>query len=267
MSRHHRVTQHRSALWWVEARTLASDHVFPRHSHDQLGVGVMVSGAHRSWSSIGNVEAHAGDIIMVNPGEMHDGMPLGDGPREWLMLYFDPAVVRDLVEAEGVTGIEVVRPAVSDRLLATHFAALFDSVIDQAPDPLLLEENLLRLVMRILRCYGLRPPVRSAPSPPVKKALARLDGDAASPIRLSELAELAGISRFQLVRAFVREVGATPHAYLVQRRVHLARRLLAGGRPIVEAAMDAGFADQSHLTRAFVRQFGVTPGRFVAAIT
>jgi cytochrome c len=48
-------------------------------------------------------------------------------------------------------------------------------------------------------------------------------------------------------------------------RIHLACRLLAGGRPIVEAAMDAGFADQSHLTRAFIRQFGVTPGRYVAA--
>jgi AraC-like DNA-binding protein len=100
----------------------------------------------------------------------------------------------------------------------------------------------------------------------VRKALERFDGDAASPTRLTELAELAGISRFQLLRAFVREVGATPHAYLVQRRVFLARRLLAAGRPIVEAAMDAGFADQSHLTLAFVRQFGVTPGRYVAAL-
>jgi AraC-like DNA-binding protein len=265
MSGHHQVFQHRSALWWAEARTLVSDRAFPRHSHDQFGVGIMVSGAHRSWSGIGNVEAHAGDMIMVNPGEMHDGMPLGDGPREWRMLYFEPTVVTDLVEEEGATGIEVVRPAVSDRMLATRFTALFASVIDKAPDPLLLEEDLLRLIMRISRYYGLRPPPRRERSSPVKKALARLDDDAVSPIRLSELAELAGLSRFQLLRAFVREVGVTPHAYLVQRRVHLARRLLADGRPIVEAAMDAGFADQSHLTRAFVRQFGVTPGRYVAA--
>jgi AraC-like DNA-binding protein len=41
---------------------------------------------------------------------------------------------------------------------------------------------------------------------------------------------------------------------------------LADGRPIAEAAIDAGFADQSHMTRAFVRQFGVTPGRYVAAL-
>jgi AraC-like DNA-binding protein len=256
--------RHRSAVWWLEARTLASDRLFPRHSHDQLGVGIMVSGAHRSWSSIGNVEAHAGEIIMVNPGEMHDGMPLGDGPREWRMLYFEPAVVTKLVDAEGATGIEVVRPVVNDRVLAARFAALFCSVIGKTPDPLLLEENLLRLIMRISRYYGLPPPPGRERSAPVKKALARLDSDPASTARLSELAELTGLS-FQLLRAFVREVGATPHAYLVQRRVHLAHRLLAGGRPIVEAALDAGFADQSHLTRAFVRQFGVTPGRYVAA--
>jgi AraC-like DNA-binding protein len=182
------------------------------------------------------------------------------------MLYFDPAVVTRLVEAEGVSGIEVARPAVSDRLLATRFAALFASVIDTTPDLLLLEENLLRLIMRISRCHSLHPPPGREPSPPVRKARARLDGDAASPIRLTELAELVGISRYRLLRAFVREVGATPHAYLVQRRVFLARRLLAAGRPIVEAAMDAGFADQRHLTRAFVRQFGITPGRYVTAL-
>jgi AraC-like DNA-binding protein len=83
---------------------------------------------------------------------------------------------------------------------------------------------------------------------------------------LTELAKLVGVSRFQLLRGFAREVGTTPHAYLVQRRIQFARRLLVAGRPIVEAAIDAGFADQSHLTRAFVRQFGITPGRYVAAV-
>jgi hypothetical protein len=116
------------------------------------------------------------------------------------MLYFDPAVVTELVEAEGATGIEVVRPAVSDRVLATRFAALFGSIIDKAPDPLLLEESLLRLIMRISRYYGLRPPPGSERSAPVKKALVRLDGDAASPIGLNDLAELAGLSRFQPLR-------------------------------------------------------------------
>jgi AraC-like DNA-binding protein len=101
----------------------------------------------------------------------------------------------------------------------------------------------------------------------VLNALATLaaPGRKASPVSLAELADLSGVSRFQLLRGFAREVGATPHAYLVQQRVRLARQFLAAGQPIVDAAINAGFADQSHMTRAFVRQFGVTPGRYVVA--
>lgn len=83
---------------------------------------------------------------------------------------------------------------------------------------------------------------------------------------LAELATLSGVSRFQLLRGFAREIGITPHAYLVQRRVRLARQLLADGQTPAQAALLAGFADQSHMTRAFVRQLGVTPSRYRAAI-
>lgn len=262
----HRVTQHRSGLPGIEARTIASDRTFPRHSHDQLGIGVMRSGAHRSWSGIGHVEARAGDVIMVNPGEMHDGMPAGVGPREWRMLYFEPAIVARMAETEGADDVEVVRPAVHDPILAARFAQLFDGMTAPWSSQLMMEERLLLLVMWVLRRHGLRRPSSSEPSPSIRKALARVDSDPASHVSLAELAALSGVSRFQLVRGFVREVGTTPHAYLLQRRVCLARRLLTQGRSIAEAAMTAGFADQSHLTRAFVRHWGVTPGRYVAAI-
>jgi AraC-like DNA-binding protein len=94
-----------------------------------------------------------------------------------------------------------------------------------------------------------------------------LDAAPEVPTSLAELAGLSGVSRFQLLRGFAREIGTTPHAYLVQHKVRLARRLLATGRSPADAALQAGFADQSHMTRAFVRQFGITPGRYKAAIT
>ncbi|WP_224262978.1 AraC family ligand binding domain-containing protein [Klebsiella oxytoca] len=58
----------------LEAISLATDQRFPRHSHDQFGIGIFTQGAQRSWSHLGKIEAAAGDIIMVNPGEMHDGI-------------------------------------------------------------------------------------------------------------------------------------------------------------------------------------------------
>jgi AraC-like DNA-binding protein len=126
---------------------------------------------------------------------------------------------------------------------------------------------LLLPLMHIVRRHGMARPSASGPSPRVAKAIQRLDSAPEAPVSLAELAELSGVSRFQLLRGFAREVGITPHAYLVQRRVCLARQLLAKGQTPVQAAMQTGFADQSHMTRAFLRQIGVTPSRYQAATT
>jgi AraC-like DNA-binding protein len=245
--------------------TLLTDHAFPRHSHDGFGIGVMTAGAQRSWSGIGAVEAAAGDVITVNPGEMHDGAPLG-GPRGWRMLYLDPTLVmREVTEAAG-DAPEIARPALRDAVLRGLFERLFARATAAVPEPLALEEDLLRALVHLLRRHGARPRPMRPSSPGVAVARRRLDEAPEWPATLAELAALSGVDRFALLRGFARETGATPHAYLVQRRVRLARRLLAAGHVPAEAALRAGFADQSHLTRAFRRQLGVTPARYRAAV-
>ena len=245
--------------------TLLTDHAFPRHSHDGFGGGVMVAGAQRSWSGISWVESKAGDVITVNPGEMHDGAPIG-GARGWRMLYLDPALVaRELVE-EGEDQPEIVRPALRDPVLAGLFARLFMRAIGATSEPLALEEDLLRTLVCVLRRHGTRPRLVLQASPAVAVARQRLDDAPEVPATLAELAALSGVSRFQLLRGFARETGTTPHAYLLQRRVRLVRQLLIMGSALADAAFAAGFADQSHMTRAFRRQFGITPARFRAAL-
>jgi AraC-like DNA-binding protein len=82
---------------------------------------------------------------------------------------------------------------------------------------------------------------------------------------LSELAALAGVSRFQLLRRFAAVHGCTPHAWLMQQRAERARALIRGGAALAESAAACGFADQSHMTRIFARQFGFTPGAWQRA--
>ena len=267
VSRIHWAEQHRSTVAGFEPMTLVSNHHFPRHSHDQYGVGVIAFGAQRSWSGAGLVSASAGDVIMVNPGEMHDGVPLDSSPRRWRMIYIDPVVVAREVEEETVGPVEIVRPVARDPLLAGHFARLFACLTAPQSDRLAEEENLLCSLMHILRRHAVARPLSNGPSPCVAKAILRLDSAPETPVSLAELAALSGVGRFQLLRGFTREVGITPHAYLIQRRVRLARQLLASGQTPVQAALQAGFADQSHMTRYFVRQLGITPSRYQAAIT
>ena len=258
--------QHRSAVPGVEAVTLSTDRSFPRHAHDHLGFGVLAFGAHRSWSGIGAVEAAPGDCIMVNPGEIHDGVAVDGGLRGWRMLYLDPGLPGRLLDGEAGDAAETVRPAARDPALAALFAEAFAGVAERRPDPLAAEAGLVAAAGALLGRHGLRGPRAGATTPGVGRALRRIDDAPEVPASLAELAALAGTSRFALLRGFKREVGATPHAYLLQRRLRLARRLLAAGTAPAEVAAASGFADQSHLTRAFLRQFGVTPGRYRAAL-
>jgi AraC-like DNA-binding protein len=266
-SRIHRVEQHKLSVPGIEAMTLVSNHHFPRHSHEQFGIGVIAFGAQRSWSGVGSVSAAVGDVIMVNPGEIHDGIPVDGGARGWRMIYLNPATMACEIGGEFVGPVEIVRPVARDPLLAGHFAELFACLTAVQPDSLVREENLLRSLICLLRRHGMARPAPSGPPPCVAKAIQRLDSAPEEPVSLAQLAALSGVSRFQLLRGFAREVGITPHAYLVQRRVRLARRLLAEGQTPVQAALLAGFADQSHMTRAFVRQLGITPRNYRAAIS
>jgi len=79
---------------------------------------------------------------------------------------------------------------------------------------------------------------------------------------VAALARRAGMSRFQLTRAFRAETGMTPHAWLLDQRVNRARALLRAGAAPAEAAYRYGFADQAHFQRAFKARAAITPGAY-----
>ena len=267
-----RVLMPRCALAGVEATVADTVHAFPRHSHDRFGIGVIVSGGHRSASGRGLVEARANDAIMVNPGEVHDGSPLDERGRAWRMLYFEPsalaAVARELT-GSAAREIELTQPVARDPLLKTLFERLFAVAVQaqSVPDDLVREEALLGLLAHLLRTHATQPARSSSAQAlgPIARAKARIDDDPSASLTLADLAADTGLSRFQLLRSFAHEIGLPPHAYRMQRRVALARQWIARGATLADAAAAAGFADQSHMTRAFVRLLGVTPANYAAA--
>jgi AraC-like DNA-binding protein len=254
-------------------QAVASDtrHVFPRHTHEQFGIGVIDRGAQKSLSGRGMVEAGSGDTITVNPGEVHDGAPIGDAGRSWRMLYFDPAAIAEVSAdiSEGkVTSREFCRPVIKDASVADGFVSLFSVVTggDPAQTALRREELLFGLLRNVMREQDNRDADGSIPKG-IHVAKSLIDDHAAMPITLSDLARVSGLSRFQVLRGFARATGLTPHAYLVQRRIDRARRLIARGNSLAEAAAGGGFADQSHMTRIFIRKYGVTPRAYADAVT
>jgi AraC-like DNA-binding protein len=80
-------------------------------------------------------------------------------------------------------------------------------------------------------------------------------------VSLSELAALVHLSPFYFARAFQKDVGLPPHAYLETVRIKRARELLLRGVPITDVSAAVGYGDQSHFTHRFKRLVGMTPGQ------
>jgi AraC-like DNA-binding protein len=252
----------RSGMAGVDLVVADSARAFGRHMHEQFGIGLIERGAQTSASGRGTVEAGPGDLITVNPGEVHDGRPHDASGRRWRMLYVDPAPL--LQAADDIApgrGFEFSAPVLRDAALAARFDALFGAA-RRADDGLGSDAALLALVAALLRP---RRQTRAAVVAGVVAARERIDDDPAATPTLAGLAASAGLSRYQFLRAFTRLTGLPPHAYLLQRRVQQARRLVLAGLPLAEVAAASGFADQSHMTRAFARHLGITPGAFATA--
>lgn len=137
-------------------------HTFPRHSHDEFGIGLMEAGGQLSASGRGQVTADAGDIITVNPGEVHDGAPLRNQTRRWRMLYLEPSLMHFLangIDPEAGGEVEFHAPVLSDRPIALRFAHAFHRL--SACSTLAGEEALLPLVAGLLarRTPGLADPL------------------------------------------------------------------------------------------------------------
>ncbi|MCX8666918.1 helix-turn-helix domain-containing protein [Acetobacteraceae bacterium B3987] len=81
---------------------------------------------------------------------------------------------------------------------------------------------------------------------------------------IQTLARQANMSREAYSRRFQRHYGLAPQAFRLLQQLNHAKAQLRSGASSLQAAMDAGFADQSHMGRLFRRTFGTTPGRYRA---
>lgn len=105
--------------------------------------------------------------------------------------------------------------------------------------------------------------LRGRVTPGIERALGHIERNFTDAVYLEDLAALAGLSVCRFVTVFRRQVGLTPHRFICHRRIRYAKALLREGVPLAQAASEAGFFDQSHLSRHFKSICGMTPGRYL----
>jgi AraC-like DNA-binding protein len=244
-------------------------HAYDPHWHDSYLVGVTERGVQQFHCRRARHRSTTGGVILIEPGEIHDGEAPTPGGFSYRMLYLDPhwldRELRQLFEqAPDRAQLRFDRTLVNDERLAIAvdqaFRSLHESDIRIARQA--ATDQLLTGMTAHLRWRSAADASAVRLPQVAQQARDYLHAHMPEDIGLDDLARLAGVDRFRLSRAFKAAFGMAPHAYLIQLRLARARQLLASGESPANTAAAVGFADQSHLGRWFSRAYRLTPADY-----
>lgn len=246
-----------------------TDQNFARHFHDVTCIGIIEAGAGLFYCDGTSYTGLPGQVVCINPGEVHDGRA-GDA-YGWVhkMLYLETAAFEELLDEPMArdlcfTKALVEEPVVFQTVIALH-AACIDAEKGKA-HPTVPAGYLIEILERLIGRYGNAAMPKPRCVSDAKRFATACDffqarlGESFS---LGEAAAASGMSKRSLIRLFRNHTGLPPHTYLSQLRVNKAVELLRNGRPAADVAATCGFCDQSHMTRTFRRFLGVTPSRYM----
>ena len=271
-----RIDTRNSSRYWQDARVpglscLAADftsHDYAPHSHDALVVAVTEAGGSEFRSRGTTEEASASALLVFNPDEPHSGRMGWSNRWRYRGLYLRQSAIDAVGRSLGIaTTPYFTANVVRDPALVASFLTLHRA-LDDDRDPFEERELLVGSFGVLFGRHGSggqRPPGAPRDLELASVVQALMNERHAEELTLDDMGAAVGLTPFQLIGLFKRATGLTPHAYLTQVRLKAAFRELKAGTPIVEAALAAGFCDQSALNRHFKRCFGITPLQWLRA--
>jgi methylphosphotriester-DNA--protein-cysteine methyltransferase len=84
--------------------------------------------------------------------------------------------------------------------------------------------------------------------------------------RVEAVARDLGVSRRQMERLFLTQVGVGPKGFASLSRLQWVLANLDRRRSWADLAFEAGYSDQAHFVRTFRERIGMTPGEYVRAL-
>ena len=214
-----------------------------------------------------------GDVVLIAQGCIHRPEADPKAAHERMILYISPDFLRrsstgdcqleEIFEQAKAEFHFVVRMEHSQKELVQLLSALERTQNEDGYGKALLAQSILfQFLIGLRRRMQTRERlyVQEAVSDEKVAAILRyLTDHLTQEISIDALAANFYISKYHMMRRFRSETGCTIHAYLVSKRLILARELIAGGMPVLDACYESGFHDYSAFSRAYRKQYGQTP--------
>jgi AraC-like DNA-binding protein len=236
---------------------------FSRHRHDSYAIGATLAGLQCFFYRGSWHRARPGEIHVLFPDEMHDGAAGTEDGFGYRIAYIDPWLLQ---QALGGRRLPFVRNPVlmSNAAWRSLLRKLWET--DIIGDEVSQAEFAVEAVDCLEAAAGSQSANRNSIDMSnlcrVREAIAqnperRLDA--------TELERLADMDRWSLARGFRAAFGTSPSRFRTMRRLERACARLQTEMTLAEVALDAGFADQSHMNRQFRAAFGMSPRQWKLA--
>ena len=212
-----------------------------------------------------------GDLLVIPPGAQHYAVFGEARPFRRVLLWLTADLVRSLERGErllecfpGKGGSCFYRFSPEEgALLLERAVAAAEEFNASRPFgdtmALLLVTELLILLHRMMPASAQSRPEAGPSERLVPDVVDFINENLSRELTLDYIADHFFLSKFYLSRVFKHYMKITPHSYITQRRLALARGLLCDGVPPTEVCRRCGYADYSSFYRAFREKYGVSP--------
>ncbi len=233
------------------------------HRHDSYAFAQTLEGVHAFRYRGQRWYSPPGTLIVLHPDELHDACAGNDVGVRYRIVYIAPSLIQPFL---GGRPLPFAPDCVPDDRQLREVARALLTPPDIDADPLAEQDALHDFAAVLQRLAGQGVSHRRVDFVGAERARSFIHDNLTRDIYLDDLAQAADMSRFQLCRHFRLLFGTSPSRYLALRRLERARDSMMAGHTVSDAALHAGFADQSHLTRQFSHAYGVSPARWLRSL-
>ncbi len=255
-------------LPFVEARSIRDGRkvCYAMHSHEAFSIGVITGGRTVYVNKTARERVGPQTVVMMNPGDVHACNPIDGEPWSYRMLYVDTSWLGGLQHEWGFSRNVDFRSFATTMSTAPELYLglnrFYDILTDRHTEPLQKQSAAIAFFTGMQQMLDPAPLADQEENRKLERAAEFISDNCSRSLKLEEICSAADISMSYLIRAFKKRYGMTPHAYLLNRRIQLARNLLKRGSAIADVALDVGFSDQAHFQRVFKQYLAATPGQY-----
>lgn len=249
------------------------------HYHEFHKLLFLVSGSGGYFIDGHRYLLKAGDLVLVGSQRVHRPEFEAGTVYERIILYISPELLfRESVKSCDLSELfsgqygYVLRPDEKNR--KNLFRCINDLELELSTErygsAILGNSILLKLMVEIGRSFQRQEVQKPNPLLPKSRQILDivhyLDAHLTEDVRIDDLSQRFYLSRYHMMRRFREETGTTIHAYLSERRLLLAREMIAQGTAATDACFQCGFGSYAAFGRAYAKLFGVTPTGREAAV-